>query len=390
MGAAGGAKAALYAGLAAGVYLVLVIPALLMGTIVMATQGGAIGVTVATEVNCGFEHPLAPLGPGGQTQQIGSQQQTSEQLTNAQTIVTVAVQRKLPKRAAVIAVSASMVESQLRNLPYGDRDSLGLFQQRPSQGWGSPEEILNPTYAANKFYDHLVAVPGWDTMPPGVAAQEVQRSGFPDRYAPREAAAAELVAQYWQGPDNPPTPPPGQNPVQQVSLSYGGCPDKGRSNLPLDPNRDPKKLPPDFRPPADPKLNAAVSYAMAQLGKPYVWGATGPDAFDCSGLMQAAWAHAGVAISRTTDSQVHDGVAVGSLNEVRPGDLLFIPGANGTAANPGHVGMYAGYGVVVNAYDEDHGVITEPLDSWAPNVVAIRRIATGGNQPTPPGGDPRT
>jgi cell wall-associated NlpC family hydrolase len=132
-----------------------------------------------------------------------------------------------------------------------------------------------------------------------------------------------------------------------------------------------------------------VVYALAQLGKPYVWGAQGPDAFDCSGLMQAAWARAGVAISRTTSTQVHDGVAVGSLSLIQPGDLVFIPGADGTPAAPRHVGMYVGGGYMVDAYDESRGVILTTLASWAPKVVAIRRVAAGNHGQPPSGGDPR-
>ncbi len=384
----GAAKGPLFAGAAAAIYLVVVIPALLVGTVLMASQSSALGVTSAAAVECS-PYQLGDYGKGGGTQEIGDEKFTAEQLANAQTIVAVAVQRKLPKRAAVLALATAMVESGLRNLNYGDRDSLGLFQQRPSQGWGSPEQILNPVYAAGKFYDHLVAVPGWQTMPPGVAEQEVQRSGFPDRYAPREPAAAALTEKYWQGPDNPAPPPPGTDPVQQVDFSASACPDKGHGKLRDDGKLDPKKLPPDFTLPTDPKLAAAVTYALAQLGKRYVWGAEGPDAFDCSGLMQAAWAHAGVAISRTTSTQVHDGVAVGSLSQVQPGDLVFIPGADGTPANPGHVGMFVGNGYMVDAYDDDHGVILTTLESWAPKVVAIRRVAVGNNGQPPPGGDPR-
>jgi cell wall-associated NlpC family hydrolase len=386
MRAPGGLKGAFLAGLVATVYLVLVVPTLMVSTIIMA-QSGAIGATAAAEAQCGVRHPLADRGPGGGAQQIGNQQWTGEQLSNAQTIVTVAVQRQLPTRAAVLAVATSIVETDLRNLTYGDRDSLGLFQQRPSMGWGTPEQILNPTYAAGTFYDHLIGVPGWETLPPGVAEQAVQRSAYSDRYAPQEPIAAKLVAQYWQGPDNPAPPPPGHSPAQQVNLAHGGCPDQGASNLPLP--QDHKQLPPGFHLPSDPTLNAAVGYALAQLGKPYVWGATGPDAFDCSGLMQAAWAHAGVPISRTTTSQRHDGVAVGSLNQLQAGDLLFIPGALGTPGNPRHVGMYAGDGVIINAYDSATGVILEALDTWAPHVVAIRRIAVNGDGP-PSGRDPRT
>jgi cell wall-associated NlpC family hydrolase len=139
--------------------------------------------------------------------------------------------------------------------------------------------------------------------------------------------------------------------------------------------------------PAHPQQRAAVTYVLAQLGKPYVWGATGPDTFDCSGLMMAAWAHAGVAISRTTYTQMNDGVAVGSLAQVQPGDLLLIPGSDGTAARPGHVGMAIGHGYVVDAYTPETGVILTALQSWAPKVVAIRRVVDAGGQP---GGDPRT
>jgi cell wall-associated NlpC family hydrolase len=127
-----------------------------------------------------------------------------------------------------------------------------------------------------------------------------------------------------------------------------------------------------------------VSYALAQVGKPYVWGAKGPHAFDCSGLAQAAWAAAGVAISAGTTSQVHDGTPVPSLRQVQPGDLVFIPGALGSAHNPGHVGLYAGAGIIVNAYDDRHGVILESLDRWAPQVVAIRHIAGPRTPPESP------
>jgi len=89
----------------------------------------------------------------------------------------------------------------------------------------------------------------------------------------------------------------------------------------------------------------------------------------------------------TPTSQVHDGTAVPSLNQVQPGDLLFIPGSLGTAHNPRHVGMYAGAGLVVNAYDDTHGVIIESVGTWAPQIVAIRHIA---GTATPPAGSPQT
>lgn len=86
-------------------------------------------------------------------------------------------------RVAVITLITGIVESNLRNLNYGDRDSLGVFQQRPSQGWGTPEQVTNVTYATNKFIDVLFTVRSWRVGDYGAVAQAVQRSAYPDRYA---------------------------------------------------------------------------------------------------------------------------------------------------------------------------------------------------------------
>ena len=117
-----------------------------------------------------------------------------EQLTNAATIVAVGKQLGVPEQGWVVAVATAMQESGLRNVDYGDRDSLGLFQQRPSQGWGTPEQVRSPDYAATQFYQHLLGVEGWQQMPLTDAAQAVQRSGFPAAYARHEQAAGEVVA----------------------------------------------------------------------------------------------------------------------------------------------------------------------------------------------------
>jgi cell wall-associated NlpC family hydrolase len=336
--------------------------------IIMVIVGGVVGGG-----GCGGDG-----GPGGGAQQIGPRTWSGEQTANAQLVTSVVIGRALPRRAAVIAVTTAIVESGLRNISYGDRDSLGLFQQRPSQGWGSAATVLNPTLATGTFLDHLVAVSGWASMAPGLAEQLVQRSAAPDAYGPQEAPAADLVAKFWTGPDNPatPAPAPGVAPARMASFGLLGCPDQGGSNIALAPGTvDPKTMPPGYQLPADPSARAAVAFAIAQLGKPYVWGATGPNAYDCSGLTQASWAAAHVAISRTTATQVNDGIGVVGLNQVQPGDLVFIPGSDGTATHPGHVGIYAGSGLVVDAYDSTRGVIVEQLSTWAPKVVAIRRVA---------------
>jgi cell wall-associated NlpC family hydrolase len=361
----------------------------LLGVLTAALLGG-----IVSGGGCGGDG-----GPGGGSRQIGPRTWSGEQTANAQVITSVALSRALPRRAAVLAVTTAIVESGLRNLGYGDRDSLGLFQQRPSQGWGGPAQILNPTQAAGRFYDHLLTIPGWATMASGAAEQAVQRSANPGAYAPQEPAAQDLVAKFWTGPDNPvpttpiPTTPSlgGDAATQLVVFGRLGCPDQGGSNIPL-PAPLPggagpsKSMPPGYQLPADPSARAALTYAIAQLGKPYVWGATGPNAFDCSGLVQAAWAAAGVPVSRTTATQVHDGTPVAGIDQVQPGDLLFIPGDAGSAAHPGHVGLAAGDGVVIDAYDSRHGVIVEPLAAWAPKLVGIRRVTP---PPTTPGPNPQ-
>jgi hypothetical protein len=117
-----------------------------------------------------------------------------EQAVNAATIAAVAFRRGLPARATTIALATAMQESKLRNLEHGDRDSLGLFQQRPSQGWGSPAQILDPTYAAGRFYDELVKIDGYRGMEITDAAQRVQRSGAPKAYAEHEPEARALAS----------------------------------------------------------------------------------------------------------------------------------------------------------------------------------------------------
>ncbi|MCL2784402.1 MAG: hypothetical protein FWD55_02995 [Propionibacteriaceae bacterium] len=117
-----------------------------------------------------------------------------EQSQNASIIAGVAAQRGLIPRAVSIALATAFQESQIRNLDYGDRDSLGLFQQRPSQGWGTEEQIMDPFYSSAKFYEAMVKVPDWQTSDLGWVAQEVQRSGFPDAYDQHVARSRILAS----------------------------------------------------------------------------------------------------------------------------------------------------------------------------------------------------
>ncbi len=117
-----------------------------------------------------------------------------EQAGHAATIAAVAEQRGLPARAVTIALAAALQESGLRNLDYGDRDSLGLFQQRPSQGWGTDEQVQDPFHAASAFYDELIKIPSYRELEITDAAQRVQRSAFPDAYADHEQDARVLAS----------------------------------------------------------------------------------------------------------------------------------------------------------------------------------------------------
>ncbi|MFG3050460.1 hypothetical protein ACGFZP_05805 [Kitasatospora sp. NPDC048239] len=116
------------------------------------------------------------------------------QAANAATIAAVAHARGLPDRAVTISLATAMQESKIRNLSGGDRDSVGLFQQRPSQGWGTVEQIQDPVYATNKFLDGLVKVPGYTRLPLTDAAQQVQKSGYPQAYAKHETKATLLAS----------------------------------------------------------------------------------------------------------------------------------------------------------------------------------------------------
>jgi cell wall-associated NlpC family hydrolase len=161
------------------------------------------------------------------------------------------------------------------------------------------------------------------------------------------------------------------------------CPDDGESDIAPSGPIDRSALPPGFTLPADPAQQKAVAFALGAVGMPYVFGAKGPTAYDCSGLTQAAWAAAGVGVSAGTLTQIHDGVPVSGLAEVEPGDLLFTPGSLGTPTHPRHVGIYLGHGLLVDAHSTKAGVILERLEAWRNTIVAIRRVGGPGSAAGP-------
>ncbi|MGB3764389.1 MAG: hypothetical protein WA966_14335 [Ornithinimicrobium sp.] len=156
-------------------------PGRLVTTAALLCAAGVGGIFGARWVADSLSDPMCEFTAADRTQSL-----TPEQSANASTISIVAVQRGLPPRAASIGIATAIQESKLKNINYGDADSLGLFQQRPSQGWGSEQEVLDPVYATNAFYDVLIEIEGWQDGEITEVAQSVQRSAYPAAYADHE------------------------------------------------------------------------------------------------------------------------------------------------------------------------------------------------------------
>jgi hypothetical protein len=155
-------------------------------------------VLVGLGLYLAFRH-VAPLLRGSNSTAAAGGQQISlgtGQAGIAATIAGVAQRDALPARAVTVAYAAALQESKLQNLPYGDRDSVGVFQQRPSQGWGTRSELENPVYATSKFLSALVKIPGYQRMPIYQAAQAVQHSADGQAYARFQILATHMTAAF--------------------------------------------------------------------------------------------------------------------------------------------------------------------------------------------------
>jgi cell wall-associated NlpC family hydrolase len=311
-------------------------------------------------------------GPGGTAQTVADQSLDAEQLANAATIVQVVQGRGLPAYAATIALATAYQESKLHNITQAvDHDSLGLFQQRVM--YYTAAVAADPVKATNAFLDLLVQQPIWQTRTLTDVAADVQKPYEPYRglYAQWQPLAAQLTTQLWTEPTAT-SPGPGR-PAGGVPCPGKGA-DTGNRAAPVSPTPGPGGLSLT----GSSAGNAVATFAMAQIGKPYVWGAQGPGSFDCSGLTMAAWASAGVTIPRVTYTQATIGTPV-SVQDARTGDLVLIPGSDGTAANPGHVGMVAGVDAtgkvwLVEAPRTGLTVRLTPISGWANQIVTIRRV----------------
>ena len=177
--------------------LVVVVVLLCCGGTVSAILLGGLGnqddTNAFSTLGCGQGGPIDPDGELPKVAEYGV-----EQIRNAAIIINVGADLKLPPRAWVIAVATAMQESSLTNHGHlgaaNDHDSLGLFQQRPSAGWGTPAQVQDPEYAAGEFYERLVEVPGWRAGRLTDVAQAVQRSAYPELYQQWEPMARALTS----------------------------------------------------------------------------------------------------------------------------------------------------------------------------------------------------
>ncbi|GAB3448945.1 C40 family peptidase [Actinophytocola sediminis] len=262
-----------------------------------------------------------------------------EQMNNAAVIVDIGLHRGIPDQGIVVALMAAMTESSLRNLNHGDRDSLGLFQMRPSQGWGTPEQLTDPIYATNKFYDVLLDVPNWQAMPPGAAAQAVERSAFPDRYNKHEQTAREILGT-----------------IRGIECAPTSSGNRSGDTVPRS---------------ANPRAAEVIDAALSQIGVDYAWAGGTPDGpsagsgvdegkvgFDCSGLALYAYAKIGVAVPHQTQAiWATFQPAIRDPTQVQPADLILLSN-NGQPSGIHHVAIYTGNGQAVHAPESGKKVTT--------------------------------
>lgn len=304
------------------------------------------------------------------------------QLTRAATIVSVGSGTKdVGRDGIVIALMAALTESSLRMLSNasaypesasypndgngGDHDSLGLFQMRPSTGWGSVQDLMDAEYQAEAFYggpngpNHgsprgLLDISEWKLLPMGAAAQAVEVSAFPDRYAAYEPVAEAILGALATG------------------SASGSCDDDQGNTAPL---------------PAG-YAGALIAAAKTQIGKPYVWGGgtysgasgVGSDGrgpgFDCSGLVLYAAYQASrgkLRLPHYSGAQITFGKAV-AWTDKQPGDLIFFNHPGSSA--PHHVAIYVGDGKILQAPHTGDNVRFGTVSEFVGETMTVRRLGS--------------
>ena len=343
---------------------------------VLLAGGGTSGPTQETALatpQCSQQ--MAAQGVGAKGVQFGP-----GPINNGKAVIATGLQMRIPEKGIIVALATAMQESSLRNLANPnvpeslhipnegmghDHQSVGIMQQQP--WWGTIRDLMTPGVAAQKFYIALLKVGGWENMAPTVAAQSVQRSAFPDAYADDVAAATLFYRQHVrevQASSGEPAPPAAtQDPEGRDVCGAVENPDTAGVK------------------PGTPAGVAAVKFAEAEIGLPYIWGGgslNGPTGggFDCSGLVlyaifQASGHH--IALPHLTFDMVRYGRAV-PRNAVAPGDLVFsMPEANPNngVTGPGHVQMVVNPTTVVEA--STFGVPVK-LSPFPQHFMVIKRV----------------
>jgi peptidoglycan DL-endopeptidase RipA len=337
------------------------------------------------------------------------------QLAHAATIVQVGRQMAVPDAGIRIALAVAAQESKFRNYandgtgrlrpdqrdvarslgyPHDavgrDHGSVNVFQQQ-YPWWGTLDELMDPVYAAGKFYDTLLAVPGWQQLPLTVAAQRVQRSAFPNAYAKWEPLADELLTALSDAsaadgrPELPSSPSLPSSRERTLAQSHANASQRCQD----------RAVPASFTAlPGAHSGEVAVNVAASWIGTPYSWGGgttSGPSegfaqgagivGFDCSGLILHAWYQAaGITLP-------HSSVAIEAMStpvpvdQARAGDILSFATAGGTRVS--HDGLYDGRGGMVHAPRTGRTVeyVPDVLDHpyWSSKLVSITRPPLPGD-----------
>ena len=287
----------------------------------------------ALKAQQGFSgYTTTETGQPGDISGVSIQGLSDEQNQIARTIYMTGKQRGASDRDIQIALMTAFQESGMRNINYGDRDSVGVFQQRTSQGWGSVAQIMDPTYSTNKFFDSLLKLNGRDKMALTQAAQAVQRSAFPNAYAKHEGKAANIMQAF-----------------NSVGQSQIRAPQQQVNSQGQEQTSGVAKAPTGVR-------QQLLNTAFGMLGIPYAWGGGGIGnrssrgiglgttnvvGVDCSGLTSYVYGTLGIKLPRKSDAQYASGVRT-SIANAKPGDLV-------GWGKGGHVAIYIGNGQILHS-----------------------------------------
>lgn len=347
--------AALLAGLMAFVGGVAVLAGMTGQRAIACAPSGVGGSTVANGTGTGLQirhsgHLLYVVNP--------------RQQSVARTYIAVGKQLALPRAGQIIAIMMALQESSLRmlanpavpdslNFPNDgigrDHDSIGSAQQRPAAGWGTVAELMDASYNARAFYGGptgpnrgsprgLLDIPGWQAMDKGLAAQAVQVSAFPELYARWEPAATAIVD------------------ALEGDTAPASCSFSPSGKQPVVSTRNLDQLRQDI-----------LRFTQEGLGGRYVWGGTAFKAWDCSGYVQWIYRQAGIELPRVEQWRV--GVRT---DDPQPGDLV-VQNPQGPD-NWGHVGIYAGDGMMWSALNPSVGTLLHPVD-WNPGTAYFDLLA---------------